>query len=104
MRSKEQKSGSNFWLHFTYFAGMALCIVAFVIELLRGSHGNTLSWVYVIEWPILGATGTYLWWKLLHEHDQTNGKAARKRVREQLDAAAQGTQSTPAFREVVNDR
>lgn len=42
-----------------------MCVSAFVIELDRARSGNTLSWAYVFEWPILGAYAIYMWRKLL---------------------------------------
>lgn len=50
-------------------AGLALaqsvCLPAFIIEISRALGGNTLSWVYVIEWPILGGYAIYMWRRLL---------------------------------------
>jgi hypothetical protein len=83
----------NLGLHLTFVTGMLVCGGAFVVELLRVTQGNTLSWVYVIEWPVLGITGSYLWWKLLHEDRTTSGTVARKQLRRDLDAAALGSPS-----------
>ena len=41
-----------------------ICISAFVVELTRATSGNTLSWAYVFEWPILGGYGLYMWRRL----------------------------------------
>ncbi len=41
-----------------------ICVSAFTIELSRALSGNTLSWAYVFEWPILGVYGIYMWRKL----------------------------------------
>ncbi len=45
----------------------ALCASAFVVELTRAESGNTLSWAYVFEWPVLGAYAVYVWRKLRRE-------------------------------------
>jgi hypothetical protein len=45
---------------------LAICIPAFIIEVARAIGGNSLSWAYVFEWPILAGFGVYMWWKLLH--------------------------------------
>jgi len=50
-------------------------VVAFVVEVGRAISGNGLSWVYVAEWPLLFAFGTYLWWQLLHGRDGNSSKA-----------------------------
>lgn len=52
-------------------AGLALaqliCVPAFCIEISRAVGGNTLSWVYVVEWPILGGYAIYMWRRLLRD-------------------------------------
>ena len=53
-----------------------ICISAFTIELLRALHGNTLSWAYVFEWPILGAYAVYMWRKLLDNDEAVPTNAA----------------------------
>jgi hypothetical protein len=52
--------------HLTLAGGLALCVVAFWFELGRALGGNALSWAYVFEWPMLGAFGVYMWWRVLH--------------------------------------
>ena len=52
--------------HLSLFLGLAFCAVAFWFELGRALSGNSLSWAYVFEWPLLGMFGIYMWWKLLH--------------------------------------
>lgn len=44
-----------------------ICIPAFVIEISRALGGNTLSWVYVVEWPILGGYAVYMWRRLIRD-------------------------------------
>ena len=56
--------------------GLVLCLVLCIgigtFELTRALGGNTLSWAYVVEWPILAGFGVFMWWRLL------NGEPARK--------------------------
>jgi hypothetical protein len=33
----------------------------------RALSGNTLSWVYAVEWPFFTVYAVVLWWKLLHD-------------------------------------
>lgn len=49
----------------------AICISAFVLEISRALSGNTLSWAYVFEWPILGGYAVFMWRKLLHDDQPT---------------------------------
>ena len=52
-------------VHFGLALAELICLSAFVLELRRALDGNTLSWAYVFEWPILGAYAVYMWHKLL---------------------------------------
>jgi hypothetical protein len=54
-------------LHLILAAGLVICFGAFSIEVLRALGGNTLSWLYVFEWPFFAGFGIYMWWKLLNE-------------------------------------
>ena len=58
-------------IHLGLALAEALCVAAFVVELRRAVSGNTLSWAYVFEWPILGAYGVYVWWKLRRGDDES---------------------------------
>jgi hypothetical protein len=60
-------------LHAGLAAAIVLCTTAFVVELLRALGGNTLSWAYVFEWPILLGYGTYMWWRLVREERRGPG-------------------------------
>jgi heme oxygenase len=64
--------------HAGLFIAEALCISAFVVEISRALSGNTLSWAYVVEWPILGAYAIYMWRKLLKD-DQPGAPAQPSR-------------------------
>lgn len=50
--------------HVLLAAGLAFCALAFWFELGRALRGNSLSWAYVFEWPLLGGFGVYMWWKV----------------------------------------
>ena len=54
-------------IHFGLFTAEALCVSAFIVEIQRALSGNTLSWAYVIEWPIFSIYAVYLWRKLLND-------------------------------------
>jgi hypothetical protein len=57
-------------LHLTLAGGLAVCIVAFVIELMRALGGHSFSWMYVFEWPLFAGFAIYMWWNLLHGNDR----------------------------------
>lgn len=52
-------------IHAGLLLAEAICVPAFIIETLRALGGNTLSWAYVFEWPLLGAYAVYMWRRLL---------------------------------------
>lgn len=58
-------------LHFGLAVAEGICLSAFVLELSRALAGNTLSWAYVAEWPVLGVYAIYMWRKLLREDEPT---------------------------------
>ena len=61
----DDKPGGVTTIHVGLVLAEAICLSAFVFELSRALSGNTLSWAYVFEWPVLGAYGVYMWHKLL---------------------------------------
>jgi hypothetical protein len=62
--------------HLTLAAGLVLCASAFWFEIGRAQRGNSLSWAYVFEWPLLGGFGIYMWWRVTHP-DHTRSKSPR---------------------------
>ena len=59
--------GAAAWrAHLTLAVGLALCATAFWFEIGRAEGGNSLSWAYVFEWPLLAMFAVYMWWKVLH--------------------------------------
>lgn len=62
--------------HVTLAVGLLLCGAAFWFEVGRALGGNTLSWAYVFEWPLLAAFAVYMWWKVLHP--DTEARSAKK--------------------------
>ena len=61
------KSSHSLRIHLGLFVAEAICLSAFVLEMSRALSGNTLSWAYVVEWPVLGAYAVYMWRRLLTE-------------------------------------
>lgn len=81
---RSQLKNNQFRIHFGLFLAELICIPAFLFETSRALHGNTLSWAYVVEWPILALYAVYMWAKMLKEE---RGEDARSRSRGQQDAA-----------------
>lgn len=66
-----------FRINFGLFLAELICVPAFIFELKRALDGNTLSWAYVFEWPLLGLYAVYMWRKLLQDE---RGSAHRRPV------------------------
>ena len=87
---------SELRIHFGLFLAELICVPAFVFELFRARHGNTLSWAYVVEWPVLGSYAVYMWAKLLREEKGVD-KRSRDRVAE-VAATRQQEEDDPDMR------
>jgi len=61
------KSKKVLWIYAGLVFAELLCGAAFYIELHRALGGNTLSWAYVVEWPLFAAYALYMWRRLLRE-------------------------------------
>ena len=61
------KTKHTFKINLGLFLAELICLPAFVFELKRALGGNTLSWAYVFEWPLLGGYAVYMWKKLLQD-------------------------------------
>jgi hypothetical protein len=54
-------------LHLTLAVVAPGCLVAAWWQATRALSGNTLSYVYSIEWPVFAGYAVFMWWKILHE-------------------------------------
>lgn len=64
-------------LHAALLVTLPTCAALGYWQASRALSGNTLSWVYTVEWPFFAAYGTYMWWRLLHEDPGAARRAAR---------------------------
>ncbi len=65
----DEKSKKNLGIHAGLVLGETICILAFYVEFRRATGGNTLSWAYVVEWPIFALYIIYMWRRLLREEN-----------------------------------
>ena len=73
-------------LHLAFLAITAGCLTAGWWQIHRAMHGNTLSYLYSIEWPAFVVVVGIGWWQMVH--DTPEDIAARRRFREQMRAAS----------------
>ncbi len=67
-RSIHWFSAASLRLHVGLLAGLALCALGCWVEWRRAFQGHQAAWVYSVEWPLFALMGTYIWWRLLHDH------------------------------------
>lgn len=58
-------SGRSMLLHLTLVLVGPVCLLAGWWQLQRALSGNTLSFVYVFEWPAFAGVAVWAWWALL---------------------------------------
>jgi hypothetical protein len=81
-------------LHLTLAGGLAICVGAFVVELLRALGGHSFSWLYVFEWPVFAGFAVYMWWNLLQGHDRIPRSSSNEPPQ---DPGAEGDESLQAW-------
>jgi hypothetical protein len=74
-------------LHAGLAAAAVICISAFAFEVHRALGGNTLSWAYVVEWPVLLGYGVYMWQRLVREERTGTAAPPRRDPEDPTEAA-----------------
>ena len=79
-------------LHLALVAWLALCVAAAYWQVGRALQGNSLSFLYAIEWPCFAVLGVFGWWALLNmekvtEHQEQARREYEEKMREQARAA-----------------
>lgn len=76
-------------LHVALAGWLAMCVVAAWWQVARAFSGNSLSFLYAIEWPCFALLGVFAWWQLLHVTKPTSDEeAARREFEERMRADA----------------
>ena len=66
------------------------CVAAAWWQIMRASDGNSLSFLYAIEWPVFAILGTVGWYALLNIEKVTESQEkARKEYEDKMRAQAQ---------------
>jgi aminoglycoside phosphotransferase (APT) family kinase protein len=73
-------------LHVGVVLAASICVSACWIEVIRALDGNSLSWAYVFEWPLLCGYGIHMWRRLVRE-ERGQHRAAPPRASDDDDAA-----------------
>ena len=62
-----EKGKKTLGIYLGFIVGETICCLAFYVEVRRALGGNTLSWAYVVEWPLFAGYIVYMWRRLLRE-------------------------------------
>jgi hypothetical protein len=106
-------------LHVPLVIVVAFCAVATVIEYTRAQEGVGRAWVYVFQWPIIGAFAVVIW-NRYRKHgnltrwftDRARARIAALQAQSEAESDAAGAQTRPpapvdpdevAWREYVAD-
>ena len=78
-------------LHIPLVLVLALCVGATVIEFRRANEGVWRAWIYLFEWPLIGAFAVWMWVRFRREA----GGGFARRWRERVERAAQPPAEAP---------
>lgn len=88
MRSK-YFSGRALVVHVALAAWLTMCVLAAWWQVGRAFGGNSLSFLYAIEWPCFAVLGFFGWWALLHVEKPTEDEeVARREYEDRMRAEA----------------
>ena len=84
-------------LHLALIAWVALCALAAWWQVGRAIQGNSLSYLYSIEWPMIGVLGIVGWYSMLNTEKVSEHKEkARREYEEKMRADAQAERELAA--------
>ena len=66
-------------LHLTLALWLAGCTSAAWWQISRAGDGNSLSYMYAVEWPVFGVLGIAGWWALIHAEDVSEEEKHERR-------------------------
>jgi DNA-binding transcriptional regulator of glucitol operon len=87
-------------LHFALIFWVVLCALAAWWQVGRAIQGNSLSFLYAIEWPLIGVLGIVGWYSMLNMEKVSEYKEkARREYEEKMRAEAQAEREQAAAAE-----
>jgi DNA-binding transcriptional regulator of glucitol operon len=87
-------------LHCALIFWIALCALAAWWQVGRAVEGNSLSFLYAIEWPLIGVMGFVGWYSMLNIENVSESKErAWREYEEKMRADAQMARELAATRE-----
>jgi DNA-binding transcriptional regulator of glucitol operon len=84
-------------VHVALVAWLTMCILAAWWQVGRAFGGNSLSFLYAIEWPCFAVLGFFGWWALLHVEKPTEDEeVVRREYEERMRAEALAARAAEA--------
>ena len=84
-------------VHAALAAWLTMCVLAAWWQVGRAFGGNSLSFLYAIEWPCFAVLGFFGWWQLLHVAKSTEDEEnARREYEQRMRAEAAVARSVEA--------
>lgn len=71
-------------LHVTLVVFVPTCLVAMWWQIHVALSGNSLGWLYSVEWPFFACFAVYVWWNLIHDNADSVGIRALQTARRRL--------------------
>lgn len=65
------------------------CLVAAWWQVTVALSGNSLGWLYSVEWPVFSIIAVITWWNLIHDDPGAVGAKGVERIRAEAAAAAE---------------
>ena len=94
----------NFWqLDVPLVVVLILCTTITVIEARRATEGIWRAWIYLFEWPMIGAFAVWIWYRFTHEEGGGFVRRWRERVA-RLEAQAQVQEQAQTDAEAVRQQ
>ncbi|MBW4029578.1 MAG: hypothetical protein HIU57_02725 [Acidobacteria bacterium] len=86
-------------VHVALLVWLTMCVLAAWWQVGRAVEGNSLSFLYAIEWPCFAVLGFFGWWAMLHvERPTEEEEAARREYEERMRAEALAAREVLATR------
>lgn len=60
------------------------CLAAGWWQVTVALSGNSLGWLYSVEWPFFAGFGVWVWWNLIHDNTDVVGARALRGARRRL--------------------
>ena len=90
-------------LHIALVAWVVICALAAWWQVGRAVQGNSLSFLYSVEWPVIGVLGILGWYSMLNMEKTTEEKEVERRAYEEkmradaLAARERATEEDPSL-------